>query len=93
MCEAHRALYTLRYIRTHHYLFIIIILRWAFVSWNSITAEMLAKSCRKTGISSSLDGTEDGELYDDLVADVHSDSSTDSDNVTVPDSMFDSDSE
>ena len=37
--------------------------------------------------------TGDGELYDDLVVDVNSDSDTDSDNVTVPDGMFDSDSE
>ena len=40
-----------------------LVLRWLHEAWREISVEMVAKSFKTCGISNSLDGTEDDELY------------------------------
>ena len=40
-----------------------LVLRWVHEAWREIPVEMVAKSFKTCGISNSLDGTEDDELY------------------------------
>ena len=37
---------------------------WVINSWNLIKAEIMVKSFKKTGISNSLDGTEDDAVWE-----------------------------
>ena len=37
--------------------------QWVLDSWQSIDADMVARSFKKTGISNALDGTEDDALW------------------------------
>ena len=41
------------------------VLRWVHEAWWEIPVEMVAKSFKTCGISNSLDGTEDNELYNE----------------------------
>ena len=40
-----------------------LVLRWVHEAWREIPVEMVVKSFKTCGISNSLDGTEDDELY------------------------------
>ena len=42
-----------------------LVLRWVHEAWRDIPVEIVAKSFKTCGISNSLDGTEDDELYTD----------------------------
>ena len=42
-----------------------LVLRWVHEAWREIPVEMVAKSFKTCGISNSLDGTEDNELYNE----------------------------
>ena len=42
-----------------------LVLRWVHEAWREIPVEMVAKSFKTRGISNSLDGTEDDELYNE----------------------------
>ena len=42
--------------------------QWVIDAWNNIPTDMVVKSFLKCGISNSMDGTEDDELYNDFVS-------------------------
>ena len=42
-----------------------LVLRWVHEAWREIPVEMVAKSFKTCGISNSLDGTEDDDLYNE----------------------------
>ena len=42
-----------------------LVLRWVYETWREIPVEMVNKSFKTCGISNSLDGTEDDELYNE----------------------------
>jgi len=50
-----------------------LVLRWAHEAWREIPVEMVAKSFKTCGISNSLDGTEDDELYTEEAQEIHDD--------------------
>ena len=43
-----------------------IVCEWVIDAWNDIPTDMVVKSFSKCGISNSMDGMEDDELYNDL---------------------------
>ena len=47
-----------------------LVLRWVHEAWREIPVEMVAKSFKTCGISNSLDGTEDDELYTEEVQEI-----------------------
>ena len=50
-----------------------LVLRWMYEAWRGIPVEMVAKSFKTCGISNSLDGTEDNELYTDEAQEINDD--------------------
>ena len=42
-----------------------LVLQWVHEAWRKIPVKMVAKSFKTCGISNSLDGTEDDELYNE----------------------------
>lgn len=50
-----------------------LILRWVHEAWREISLEMVAKSFKTCGISNSLDGTEDDEVYTDEAQEIDDD--------------------
>jgi len=50
-----------------------LVLRWVHEAWQEIPLEMVAKSFKTCGISNSLDGTEDNELYTEEAQEIDND--------------------
>ena len=50
-----------------------LVLRWVHEAWREIPVEMVAKSFKTCGISNSLDGTEDDEVYTDEAQEIDDD--------------------
>ena len=50
-----------------------LVLRWVHEAWREIPLEMVAKSFKTCGISNSLDGTEDNELYTEEAQEIDDD--------------------
>ena len=50
-----------------------LVLRWVHEAWREIPVEMVAKSFKTCGISNSLDGTEDDELYTEEAQEIDDD--------------------
>lgn len=50
-----------------------LVLRWVHEAWREIPVEMVAKSFKTCGISNSLDGTEDDEVYADEAQEIDND--------------------
>ncbi|MES9884208.1 MAG: hypothetical protein ABW185_25465 [Sedimenticola sp.] len=60
---------------------------WVVKAWDAIPSDMVARSFKKCGISNSMDGSEDDQLYSDLIANGTSDTADgDSDPEDTPDS-------
>ena len=47
-----------------------LVLQWIHEAWREIPVEMVAKSFKTCGISNSLDGTENDELYNEMVHEI-----------------------
>lgn len=50
-----------------------LVLRWVHEAWREIPVEMVAKSFKTCGISNSLNGTEDDEVYTDEAHEIDDD--------------------
>lgn len=63
---------------------------WVVKAWDKIPADMVIRSFLKCGISNSMDGTQDDELYSDLIrSDSVSSPSVDDNEVDIDTGIYD----